>query len=347
MLIKKSYSVSDVLLWTRFEIILFLTYAMFVTFLYKEIDMTFLHVPWTPLALIGTAVAFLIGFQNNAAYGRIWEARKIWGGIVNTSRSFAMKSFDMIRPIEGKASREEVKELHRTLVFRHIAWLTALRYAMRDSKPWETGSAHKTGKEWNEKICIPEHQETLQKQLTNYLPLSELDYVMSKGNIASTILFMQSKHLRKLKEEGVLWEFAFLNLEDVLQEMFTLQGKSERIKNFPYPRQYSTISCLFIWMFLLLLPFGIVPEFAEIGAKFSNTFPGFVWLAIPFSAAVSWVFHTMERIGRAGENPFEGTPNDVPISTIARAIEIDLRQQLNEASSQIPQPFPEDHHVQM
>ncbi len=347
MLIKKSYSLSDVLLWTRFEIILFLTYALFVTFLYKEMDLTFLHVPWTPLALIGTAVAFLIGFQNNAAYGRIWEARKIWGGIVNTSRSFTMKTIDMIRPIEGKASREEVKELHRTLVFRHIAWLTALRYSMREPKTWETGNAHKTGKEWNEKICIPEHQETLQKQLTDYLPLSELDYVMSKDNTATTILFMQSKHLRKLKEEGVLWEFAFLNMEDVLQEMFNLQGKSERIKNFPYPRQYSTISWLFIWMFLLLLPFGVVPEFAEIGAKFANTFPGFVWLAIPFSAAVSWVFHTMERIGRAGENPFEGTPNDVPISTISRAIEIDLRQQLNEASSQIPKPFPEDHHVQM
>ena len=133
--------------------------------------------------------------------------------------------------------------------------------------------------------------------------------------------------------------------ENLLDELFSIQGKSERIKNFPYPRQYATLGHLFVWIFLLLLPFGIIPEFAKIGANLEGNFiflsPYFVWLAIPFCAAVSWVFHTMERIGRVGENPFEGSANDVPISTIARGIEIDLRQMLDEDDESIPVQFPE------
>ncbi|MBW1830310.1 MAG: hypothetical protein JRJ10_01220, partial [Deltaproteobacteria bacterium] len=66
----------------------------------------------------------------------------------------------------------------------------------------------------------------------------------------------------------------------------------------------------------------------------------------PFSALVMWVFHTMERIGRTSENPFEGTPNDVPITTIARGIEIDLREMLDEDPASIPPPIEPQHHTQ-
>lgn len=62
---------------------------------------------------------------------------------------------------------------------------------------------------------------------------------------------------------------------------------------------------------------------------------------------VAWVFHTMERIGRTGENPFEGSANDVPISTISRGIEIDLRQNLGESLDAIPPQFPEVYDVQL
>jgi len=72
----------------------------------------------------------------------------------------------------------------------------------------------------------------------------------------------------------------------------------------------------------------------------------FVWLSIPFYVVVAWTFHTMERVGRTGENPFEGTVNDVPISTIARGIEIDLRQNLGESREVIPEPFLVKHNTQ-
>ena len=146
-----------------------------------------------------------------------------------------------------------------------------------------------------------------------------------------------------MKEKGVIWEFSFLELEGVLQELFNHQGKSERIKNFPYPRQFATLNHFFMWIFVLLLPLALVPQFQEIGNEVITNSPIFgklfVWFSIPFYIIVAWVFHTMERIGRTGENPFEGTANDVPISTIARGIEIDLRQNLGEADADIPKQF--------
>ena len=173
---------------------------------------------------------------------------------------------------------------------------------------------------------------------------------MKKSNKQTALLYQQSHHLKKLKEQGIIWEFSFLELEAILQELFTLQGQSERIKNFPYPRQFATLNHFFMWIFVLLLPLALVPQFAEIGDSIKEAHPIigdlFIWFCIPFYVIVAWVFHTMERIGRTGENPFEGTANDVPISTIARGIEIDLRQNLGESNEQIPDQFTMVFHTQ-
>ena len=107
----------------------------------------------------------------------------------------------------------------------------------------------------------------------------------------------------------------------------------------------------FVNAFILLIPFGVIPEFAKMGENLIEAHPIlgglFVWLAIPFSMIISWVFNTMQRIGTVGENPFEGSANDVPISTIARAIEIDLREMLDEDETTIPEPLAAHYDVQM
>ncbi len=356
MYTKRIYSIKDMSKWTKWETFLFFIVALIPTILFEIFDLKWLQVPWTPIALVGTALAFVIGFQNNAAYGRIWEARKIWGGIVNTSRTWGMKVNAMITNeyAENKVTDDELKREIKILNYRHIAWLTALRFAMRQNKSWEVFMEHKSNNRWSDLIHIPEREFTLSESLNSYLAKEEKEYILSKNNKQTALLNLQSKHLKHLKdlkEKGLVWEFSFLELENVLEELFTLQGKSERIKNFPYPRQYATIGHFFVWTFLLLLPFGIIPEFAKIGSKLVDIYPiigkYFVWAAIPFSMIVSWIFHTMEKIGRAGENPFEGTANDVPISTISRGIEIDLRQMLDEPNDEIPDQFPENMHVQM
>ena len=353
MYTKKVYKARDMAKWTRFETLFFLAVGVLVVGLYYFLDLSWLRFPWTPLALIGTAVAFVIGFQNNSAYGRIWEARKIWGGIVNTSRTLGMFVQDMVTNERAlvKLSPEELNHEIKTLTYRHIAWMTALRHAMRASRTWETFAEERTNKEWSEIVRPPEWDSTVEEDLQPYLSDKDLEYVMSKNNKQTAVLYLQSHHLRRLKENGVIWEFAFLQLEGVMEELFTLQGKSERIKNFPYPRHFASLNHYFMWVFVLLLPLAIVPQFAEIGTEIAKTLPVigslFIWISIPFYVAVAWIFHTMERIGRTGENPFEGSANDVPISTIARGIEIDLRQNLGETDEEIPQQFPIMYDTQM
>lgn len=350
MYTKKVYGAFDLAMWTRFETFLFLMIGVATSSAYYFWELNWLVVPWTPMALIGTAVAFVIGLQNNSAYGRIWEARKIWGGIVNTSRTFGMYIQDMLTNEYAKSelSQEELKHEVKVLTYRHIGWITALRHAMRASRPWETARNHRTNKEWD--VLTPEHSSTLEKDIQPYLSEEDLAYIKTKDNKQTAILYCQSHHLRRLKEKGYVWEFSFLELEGTLQELFALQGKSERIKNFPYPRQFASLNHYFMWIFVLLLPFALVPQFADIGAEVLQDFPiigkSFVWFAIPFYVIVAWIFHTMERIGRTGENPFEGTSNDVPISTIARGIEIDLRQNLGESNDQIPDQFPAKYNIQ-
>ncbi|MEM9679280.1 MAG: bestrophin family ion channel [Bacteroidota bacterium] len=353
MLTKKRYSVKEMVLWSRWETLIFVAYTGIITVLYEVFGFIFIEVPWTPVALVGTAVAFMVGFQNNSAYGRIWEARKIWGAIVNTSRTWGMKVQDMVTAewATEPVSDEEIFKHKRILVYRHIAWMTALRYAMRQRKSWESQHKSHTNREWSKVIHIPEEVSTLADNLMLYLSEDEKDYVLSKSNKQTAILYLQSKHIRELKERGLIWGFAFLQLENVLEELFTHQGKTERIKNFPYPRQYASLAYYLTLTFLVLLPFGIVPEFADISDDIVKNFPRiaqyFIWLAVPFCAIVSWAFYIMERMARVGENPFEGLANDVPISTISRSIEINLREMLDEDLNEIPKQFPETKNVQM
>ncbi len=353
MYTKKKYSGRMMLRWTRRELRFFIVWSLIVTALYELLGLQWLQVPWTALALIGTAVAFLIGFQSNAVYGRLWEARQIWGGIVNDSRMFTIMVLDMITNEYAKdpATEEELADHKKTIVMRHIAWITALRHAMRQIKPWETYRANRRNSEWVNMLHIPELESTLEDDLKKYLSDEEYKEVLNATNKSATVLKLQSNHLRRLKERGLIWEFSFLELEGTISNLINHQGKSERIKNFPYPRQFATLGYDFVNIFIWLLPFGIVPEFSSLGSNIMQDFPTigiyFVWLAVPFSTIVSWVFNTMQRIGTVGENPFEGSANDVPISTISRGIEIDLLEMIGTEKESIPKPYPQLFDTQM
>ena len=349
MYILRRFSFGKVLVWTRKELFFFFILSAVVTALYEVLNVQWLQVPLAPVGLIGTAVAFLIGFQNNAAYDRIWEARKIWGGIVNTSRSFVITVRDSFYIHNPEAKKEE-KEALRVITNRHIAWLTALRYAMRAKKIWEA-SYEKESKKKSLQYDVPEYNSSLEDEMKPFLSKEEMDFVMKNDNKPNAIISLQSKHLRSLTDENKLWDFTLLNLQQMLQELTALQGKSERIKNFPYPKQYGSIGYHFVHIFMYLLPMAIIPTFANMGITIAETNPlvgnYFIWLNIPFTVIVIWVFNTMLRIGLAGENPFEGSPNDVPISNIARGISRDILQLIEEDSKNIPLPFENKNNVQM
>ncbi|MCJ8289202.1 MAG: hypothetical protein HRT58_08470 [Crocinitomicaceae bacterium] len=360
MITKKRISTLEIILWSRRSLLLFLVIAVTPVILYHFFHLHFLHLPWTPIAVLGTAVAFVIGFKNSASYDRLWEARKIWGGIVNTSRSFGIMTRDFINNnhTSSPLSDEELNKIKRKIINRHIAWMAAHRYALRASKPWEDSFSNKNNLEFMERHghVIPEKQVPLKEALSVYLEEDELEYVLSKNNIATTLISLQSKHLAELRNEGYLWEFSQLELENILVEFYALQGKNERIKNFPYPRQFATLNFAFVWIFILLLPFGVMSVFDAAGADLlknasnldsmgSFMYRNFIWLSVPFCMVLSWVFWSLEKVGETMENPFEGMPSDIPITSMSRGIEIDLLDMFDETD--IPDKIPEINNVQM
>lgn len=330
MYIGKRYPFLGVVNWSKKYIFYFILIDTLPILGFKLLGWSWLAIPWQPIALIGIAVSFYLGFKNNSSYDRLWEGRKIWGGIVNASRTFTVMSRDFITNEHSKKdlSSHGLSKIHQTVVYRHIAWLKALTYQLRVVKPWE--HIGKAEDDLRRMAGVHEEDDHFEK-LKPYLSENEYDYIMTKGNKASHLLSVQSKELLKLKLNGQVEDFRHMELEKMIGEFYTLQGQSERIKNFPFPRQYATVNYIFVWIFLILLPFGMLNVFSEFTHSYSD------WLVVPFTMLVSWVFILMEMIGEYSENPFEGLYNDVPISSMARSIEIDIRQMLDE--TELPEPL--------
>jgi putative membrane protein len=317
----KRYTLTEMLLWTQSDIKLMTILSVIPVIVSKVTGWTWIGIPWVPIALVGTAAAFIVGFRNTQTYNRLWEARQIYGGIVNSSRSWGI----MVRDFIGRPGDSKIHEQKRQLIMRHIGWLTALRFQLREPRAWETSKTKSSNKRYGQKFKIDEWHQDLGTSLGAYLSSNDLQYVLSKKNRASHLISLQSKQLKELKEAGYIHELDYIELVKLLADFYDQQGRCERIKNFPYPRQFATISQMLTRLFVCLVPFGVLYEFQKLGEFMS-------WLTIPFAAVVGWIFLTMERIGENTENPFEGGANDVPITALSRTIEIDLLEMLDETA---------------
>ncbi|GAB3514015.1 bestrophin family protein [Emticicia fontis] len=330
MNVGRMYPLKEFLYWTRREIYLIAILTIIPTILYAYFDLKWIAIPWVPIALVGTAAAFIVGFKNTQTYNRLWEARQIWGAIVNASRAWGMLVKDFVK-------EDANDKTHQQLIYRHVAWLTALRYQLREARNWENANKN-YNKEYAKYFVIPEKVGKVEEELSQFLSSEEEAYVLSKKNRATHIISLQSKHLRELKEKGLIEPLNYIELENLLVNFYEQQGKCERIKNFPYPRQFASINLFFVRLFMILVPFGMLKEFEKLGEHM-------VWLTIPFGIVVSWVFMTMEKVGESTENPFEGSANDVPITSMSRTIEIDLREMLDE--TELPPPIQPLHNILM
>lgn len=302
--------------WTRHSSAFSAVFASLVCSAFYFGDLGWLALPWQPVGLIGVALAFYLGFKNNSAYDRLWEARKIWGGIVNASRSFAVMARDFVHADEG------ADELRRELVHRHVAWLHMLTVELRKVTPWEHQGALSTGnREFLGTAVAPGDAEAVLRQ---YVSDEETSYLLAKGNRSSHLLSQQSRRMMELRQSGALEHFRHLKMQDLITEFYTLQGKAERIKKFPLPRQWASANAYCIVIFGFLLPFGMIDVFS--GGEHALT----VFFAVPATVVCFWIFWLMDRVGEYSENPFEGLANDVPIRNMARGIERDIRQMLDE-----------------
>lgn len=274
---------------------LFAAISTLVCVLYLHFDLTFVSVGYLPFGTVVTAMAILLGFRNNSAYGRWWEARKVWGGLVNQSRMWSAQVTTCLVAADGQ--QEEVAALEKELVYRQIGYLNALRLQLRRQDDWE--------------------------EVTPFLPQDEADQLPIWANKTTQINARNAARLRDALDRGWLDSYRHVALLDTLEQFYELQGKCERIKNTPLPRQYSFFTTLFVWIFIVLLPLGFVQELG--------------WWTVPASILVGWIFMALEQVGRYTEDPFDNFVHDVSMTAICRTIEIDLRQMLGE--TELPPPI--------
>jgi len=330
MFVKKNLGFRAALTFTGGHIIWLTAWAILVTWLYEYFDWAWMRIPWLPLSVIGVAVAFYIGFKNNQSYDRLWEARKIWGAIVNSSRAwgsnvraYVTDQFSVIN-----YSEEELYAIKRRLIYRHMAWLYAHRSQLLLSTPWEhiNQNIHiaRAARNRMKRFGIGLLDDGItEKALKDFLPAYEYDQLINFKNTATQIIDRQSQDLKDLREKDIIEDFRHMELQKILNDFFVHQGKNERIKKFPFPRQYGSMSFVFVAIFIFLLPFGMVSEFAKLGEWGT-------WLSIPFTVLVAWVYLVMELVGDYSENPFEGLGYDIPMLALCRTIEIDLKEMLGE-----------------
>ena len=264
-------------------------YAFVVYLLYRT-QVTSFAMPIGVPAMLGTALAILLGFRTNSAYDRWWEARKVWGEIINESRTLARQVMALfILPAGG--SESDMAALQRTIVCRQIAWSYVLARTLR-------------GQEW-----FPD----VQAMLSN----AEIDILRQQHNCPNAILQSQMFSLREAFRSGYVDPHRLLALEGTLSRLCDSMVKCERIKNTVYPVHFSFLISLIVWVFLFLLPSGLVADFG--------------WLAVPVATVIAAIFLLIERLAEHLQDPFANRASDTPMLALSRTIEINLRQQLSEA----------------
>ena len=257
----------------------------------KFINLTLLKSLSFPTGVIGTALAFLIGFRNNSAYDRWWEARKIWGKLVNDSRHFSLKVISFLsNQWNEELTETDIQKAQQRLVYRHIAFVWSVNRHLR-KLDWET---------------------TLQPFFEN----TEFEGLQEEEHIPLAILKNQVLEIKKLHRKKYFDDFRHISLDTIMENFNDALGKSERIKNTVFPMQYNWYMQYAIWVFLILLPLSLAGYLG-------------MWF-IPLSFLIGYVFILLEYLGRHIENPFENHPNDTPIDALSRTIEINLKEVLGE-----------------
>lgn len=245
--------------------------------------------PAAEITIIGTALSILMGFRVDAAYQRWWEARTIWGAVVNNSRSFARE----VKAFVGKQRHDDVQKL----IYRQIGFVEAMGKHLRKQ----------TDRDHLERLLSPE----------------EFADIKERNHVPNTLLMMNLRHLKEIHLANELSTFEMVQIENIIHNLTDELGKAERIKNTPFPVPYGYFSWLLVHIFAFMIPFSMV----EMLGYFTPL----------VSAITAFIFLMIEQIAMQIQDPFENKPNDTPMTTLAKNIEIDLREILDEKP--LPRPI--------
>ena len=299
MIIKRRFSPLKVLPYVQAELLLALAAALVAFLLHRWEPVVAL--PFSIAATLGGALAIFIGFRNNSAYGRWWEARTLWGGIVNSTRVLArlIITFTDSHAHQPTYDRTRGDAFKREMVHRVIAWVHSLRLHLRGEQQWP--------------------------DLASLLPSADLDEVLKANHKPNVIMQQLGRRIYQAMADGTLGGFDSFQMEGQLLALANYQGGCERIKNTPLLRQYHYFTRLFLQVFIVLMPFCLVAELERMGIG---------WLVIPIALIISFIFAIIGKVGEVNEDPFEGRITDVPLTALCNTIERDLRELLGE--TQLP-----------
>lgn len=223
MIISKKVGLHRIISGTSKHFLINLGLCLATYLLFRLLDVPELEVPTLVPSILGTALAFFIGFNNNQAYARWWEARKIWGTLVNNSRTWARQ---ILYFPDQELNPEEVRSKIRVAIYRHISFLYALKENLRKSGD---------------------------KEYRKYLSDEDIVFIESESNKANAILTLQTKDLNHLYASNRIDGFRFIQLNKMLISFCDEMGKSERIANTVFPTTYNFYTRIFIWIFIVFV----------------------------------------------------------------------------------------------
>lgn len=290
MVLPESARLHRMIRYAGWPLALLFVWDVAVTLAYVYLPHPGIELPALPLTLLGSALALFLGFRNNHAYARWWEARTLWGAMVNVSRSFGRAAFHLID------DRPESQGLRQALILRQIAYVHALRCHLR--------------------------RQPSAEEIADFLPADELKRLEGVANVPNAILNETAAMVTTAAVSGWLDSIRRVQIETLLVEMSHAQGGMERIKNTPLPREYAFFPTLFVQVFCVLLPIGLVDSLT-IYTPLASTIVGFMLLA-------------MDRVGSDLQDPFENRAHDVPLTSLCRTIQIDLEQLRGERAALAP-----------
>ncbi len=315
------------------------SWSLLVVYLFEFQDFRQIDIPILPVTTIGVAVALYLGFKSTQAYGRWWEARMIWGGIVNDSRSWA----NFVVGLVYHNDEIPVKSVHRELIHHHLAWVNALVYQLRKtSRLQETDSTHIF--DYRRRRNDKEDPHSSTDCYAGFLGSEGFKDIQTYNNPAVQILGNQSIRLQCLAADGWLDSYQHVAMMNLLSRFNDAQGKCERIKNTPFPRQIAHFGTIFTKIFIVLIPLAFLDAFGTEADRLhldNLHHHEYMVSLVPFATLIGWIFFMIEKISDSSEDPFEGGANDVSISAISRTIEIDLKQSLD--GEDIPEPLKPFH----
>ncbi len=335
MYVRRGISPLHVLAESRHLLAISFGLSVFVFLVHELLGFEAVEIPALPVATIGVVVSLYLGFLSASAYSRWWEARTIWGAIVNNSRIWGNYCLSLLEPPAGGEAGEHAAA--RLLICQHLAWVNALCFQLRQNSSRQPADAGGTG------VPHTDRTDTLSTRSPDrdrgWLTVEQARRVKGMANPAVHILRLQGDALAALRRGGRLDDYRFVEMSRALSTFYECQGSCERIKNTPFPIQFTYFGRAFTWLLILLLPFGFVDSFVRLAENhpiFAVVAEDYVFMLIPFNILISWAFFLLGRVSESCAEPFDGQPTDVPISTLTRLIEIDLLQMLGDEA--IPPP---------